>query len=809
MANDISKLYQFLGTLGDWKTKMDKNEDGTIIKAEFREFMNNSDFEWDGTPTDSDKNSIIDQFWAKFDTNRTNAKISGSKYRNKNALDNNEINTMQETIGIYENLNTYTSKLTAPTGVDAAAWKKSVSESLATLTETFIKEGGKADDLAAYLDEQIEKVEARTTADQYAVAIAKEYKSQLNNYDLYSDSTFKSFLDAYIEAKINNASEADDVPSVEDVKAEIKEIAQAYVATSKGEASDVLEAEPYNYKQEDSSALNGLQIAKIKNEVAPTLEAAVKTEANYEAYKDAFDAALSSYLEEEIGKLNYSNFDEFLEKGTIPSLTMETFKSSEAYKTLTNTITINETMDNINADSELYKQLKTSYGEDFANRIMNDGKYITAMQDIKNAAIEKMKNGEYNTNGAFDSEKLVADLVKQLGSNIQSFYPNGLGDLELDDLNTVYGSFVKAASQETDSQAELQKRRDAAIMYCDALYSKSAYKSAVTDVFGKDYKKAINNMLPSEIETKITELQEKATEIVDTSKVKLVDSSWGDLKDNISIAVGKTKTYSLNPVFTDESGKSVTITSDHIEYKSSNTSVASVDSTGKITVNGAKGTYQTTITVMVDGKEVSSKLITVKGSETSIDFTGLGDQAKDRIVDVNDDDLNTRSTTLKDLYNTNGVISLLGTDYLKGSNGLDALAAAKTGLGSFVDDIKSACASSGNYDSAALDEAANKVKKLYNTAFDHSMSNQAGKKQQRDNTFQFGDDGQGYSYSVARFYRNSTTKDTTYSKGCSASNNQLGLRIGEQYDDHWFQIVVNSKCVMDLFAKFYAQALGA
>ena len=809
MANDISKLYQFLGTLGDWKTKMDKNEDGTIIKYEFRDFMNNSDFEWDGTPTDSEKNSIIDQFWAKLDTNRANTKISGTNKRNKNALDNNEINTMQETICIYENLNTYTSNLTAPTGVDAAAWKKSVSESLANLTETFIKEGGKADDLAAYLDEQIEKVEARTTADQYAVAIAKEYKSQLNDYDLYSDSTFKSFLDAYIDAKINNASEADDVPSVEDIKAEISNIAKAYVSTSEGEAPSLLEAEPYNYKQDDSSALNGLQIAKIKNEVAPTLEAAVKTEANYEAYKDAFDAALSSYLEEEIGKLNYSNFAEFLGNGTVPSLTMETFKSSEAYKTVTNTITINQTMDNISADGELYKQLKTSYGEDFANRVMNDSKYITAMQDIKNAAIEKMKNGEYNTNGAFDSTKLVADLVKQLGSNIQSFYPNGLGDLELDDLNTVYGSFVKAASQETDSQAELQKRRDAAIMYCDALYSKSAYKSAVTDVFGKDYKKAINNMLPSEIATKITELQEKATEVVDTSNVKLADSSWGDLKDNINIAVGKTKTYDLNPAFTDESGNSVTITSDHITYKSSNKSVASVDSAGKITVNGAKGTYQTTITVMVDGKEVSSKLITVKGSETSIDFTGLGDQAKDRIVDVNDKDSGVRSTTLKDLYNTNGVISLLGTNYLKGSNWLDAVATAKTGLGSFVDDIKSACASSGNYDSAALDEAANKVKKLYNTAFDHSTSNWAGKGKDRDNSFMFGEDGQGYSYRVAKFYKNSSTMDINYSKSCSASNNQLGLRIGEQYDDHWFQIVVNSKCVMDLFAKFYAQALGA
>ncbi len=723
MANDISKLYQFLGTLGDWKTKMDKNEDGTIIKYEFRDFMNNSDFEWDGTPTDSEKNSIIDQFWAKFDTNRTNAKISGSKYRNKNALDKNEINTMQETIDIYENLNTYTSKLTAPTGVDAAAWKKSVSESLATLTETFIKEGGKADDLAAYLDEQIEKVEARTTADQYAVAIAKEYKSQLNDYDLYSDSTFKSFLDAYIDAKINNASEADVVPSVDDIKAEISNIAQAYVATSKGEASDVLEAEPYNYKQENSSPLNGLQIAKIKNEVAPTLEAAVKNETNYETYKDAFDAALSSYLEEEIGKLNYSNFGEFLENGTIPSLTMETFKSSEAYKTVTNTITINETMDNISADSELYKQLKTSYGEDFANRVMNDGKYITAMQDIKNAAIEKMKNGEYNTNGAFDSEKLVADLVKQLGSNIQSFYPNGLGDLELDDLNTLYGSFVKAASQETDSQAELQKRRDAAIMYCDALYSKSAYKSAVTDVFGKDYKKAINKMLPSEIATKITEIQEKATEVVGTSNVSIKDWS-GFPNENNELAAGETVNFRMSAQLNNDSNVKLT-------YKMTSISGATgtCSELGAINFKAQDTEGYVTMTIAVyanDGTEpIGTKTLTYKVKETNANVISKTTDSRLALGSV--DNWNSE-TNFRDLYDNDKNVILYGKmdakkhdwDRMK-----DTIKNNLTTLGTQIVDILA----TAGLDKTKLTTAMNNVVKRYYDAGAIKNNDNRGKKQ--------------------------------------------------------------------------------
>lgn len=723
MANDISKLYQFLGTLGDWKTKMDKNEDGTIIKYEFRDFMNNSDFEWDGTPTDSEKNSIIDQFWAKLDTNRANTKISGTNKRNKNALDNNEINTMQETICIYENLNTYTSKLTAPTGVDAAAWKKSVSESLATLTETFIKEGGKADDLAAYLDEQIEKVEARTTADQYAVAIAKEYKSQLNDYDLYSDSTFKSFLDAYIDAKINNASEADGVPSVEDVKAEISNIAKAYVSTSEGEAPSLLEAEPYNYKQDDSSALNGLQIAKIKNEVAPTLEAAVKTEANYEAYKDAFDAALSSYLEEEIGKLNYSNFEEFLGNGTVPSLTMETFKSSEAYKTVTNTITINQTMDNISADGELYKQLKTSYGEDFANRVMNDSKYITAMQDIKNAAIEKMKNGEYNTNGAFDSTKLVADLVKQLGSNIKSFYPNGLGDLELDDLNTVYGSFVKAASQETDSQAELQKRRDAAIMYCDALYSKSTYKSAVTDVFGEDYKKAINKMLPSEIETKIAELQEKAAEVVDTSKVSIKDWS-GFPNENNELAAGETVNFRMSAQLNNDSNVKLT-------YKMTSISGATgtCSELGAINFKAQDTEGYVTMTIAVyanDGTEpIGTKTLTYKVKETNANVISKTTDSRLALGSV--DNWNSE-TNFRDLYDNDKNVILYGKmdakkhdwDCMK-----DTIKNNLTTLGTQIVDILA----TAGLDKTKLTTAMNNVVKRYYDAGAIKNKDNRGKKQ--------------------------------------------------------------------------------
>ena len=43
MSNDVSsKVYLFLAKQGDWATAADKNGDGTVIKSEFRQYMENN-----------------------------------------------------------------------------------------------------------------------------------------------------------------------------------------------------------------------------------------------------------------------------------------------------------------------------------------------------------------------------------------------------------------------------------------------------------------------------------------------------------------------------------------------------------------------------------------------------------------------------------------------------------------------------------------------------------------------------------------------------------------------------------------------
>ena len=69
MSNDVSRVYQFLANLGDWKTKADKNSDGTIIKSEFSSFMEEN-YDWNGETTDAGKNDLINSFWKAIDTNQ-------------------------------------------------------------------------------------------------------------------------------------------------------------------------------------------------------------------------------------------------------------------------------------------------------------------------------------------------------------------------------------------------------------------------------------------------------------------------------------------------------------------------------------------------------------------------------------------------------------------------------------------------------------------------------------------------------------------------------------------------------------------
>lgn len=282
MSNDISKVYQFLSTIGDWKTNADKDGDGIIVKKEMRSFLQENYFEnysgWDGTaPTENQKNDIINQFWKSIDTNQV-GKVG--RYKNKNALDSTEQETTNMKVQCYEKLNDFVKenvKITdAPSGISSSQWKASITEGLTEALENFLKnktaeqisKALESGELDAILQKQLPLSKGRATADYYALNLAGQYKSELGNFDIYSDPVFKELLDKYIDSKFPDGADPDSLPTTDEIKADIEKFVKAYLATANigdGNIKD-LEEEPFGYRQGNEDYLTALQKnqAKIK-----------------------------------------------------------------------------------------------------------------------------------------------------------------------------------------------------------------------------------------------------------------------------------------------------------------------------------------------------------------------------------------------------------------------------------------------------------------------------------------------------------------------------------------------------------------
>lgn len=791
MSNDVSKVYQFLSAIGDWKTKADKNGDGTIIKSEFRSFMEDN-YEWDGETTDAGKNDLINSFWKAIDTNQ-GGKVSGTRYKNKNALDKNEISTMENRIAIYDKLNEYVSEIDAPLEVsDRTAWKKSVSESLANTTETLIQKGVTADNLADELDKIIENVKNKTTADYCANEylntamkdIVKEY-----GYAYADDTTLNGIIDNYI----HNLPEDSDSASIRQA---VEEIIDAYMSTAGFNSDDSSVLATYSYAPQNSSAMNDLQKSVVKTKLTQALEE-LKNDADYKNNSALYDDAINEYINSVLDGATYAQFEEVKAYG------IEEFKASDAGKALEKTVQVK----NLFGSDEMKAAVTSKLSEAFASRISGLMKgEITAYDEIKAQAIEKAKNGDFDVDGTLDQQKAIDWAVEQFTQRLTEFYPNGLSDMPLSDLGTMYDKLVDSAKA-NDDVAALKK---AAVSYCSSVAKKSTLLSqAVKEVFGSSYTTEIDKLTSGDIETKMAELKAKVDEIGDPALFEV--TGWGTLPTELSMAVGGSKSYKLEATVTN--GTSA-IATDRISYgynvKSGNAKV-SISDAGALTINAGStsGTSTVEIYTMVDNTKVEPAItIKVTTNKSSFDWGNMTAKYNGYIANGNGGETPNSVKTLGELYNSNGVINLLPSEGLmRGTNWTGAVATAKANVGSFVEMLASNCTATGEYNEKALNTAKQKVIALYETAFDHSLNNWAGKKSTRDNLVEY--DGENYGYEVAKYYKNASTKNTDYSAGCSASDNKLGLRISEQYDDHWFQVTVNVKCIMDFFNKFYEQALTA
>lgn len=269
------KFYQFLAGFQqngkNWVDVADSNYgngDGTVIKSEFRKFMN---AEWNGEENGELTNDLINSFWKKIDTNTSASKIAGTKLKNLNALDKTEVANLDKQLEVYVAFDEFVAnnvKIPNVLATTGSQWKSDVTEQLSAKLEQYIA-GGYSGDLNTILAEAYPQIANTCTAQYCAVeyqtsligSVLKEYP----DYKVADDTTLQSLITAYI-----STIDADTEPN--SIKEEIMSIMDAYLATAglgEGDAS-LLETMDLGY---DKSKVNDIQKVVVKQKLNNQIEA--------------------------------------------------------------------------------------------------------------------------------------------------------------------------------------------------------------------------------------------------------------------------------------------------------------------------------------------------------------------------------------------------------------------------------------------------------------------------------------------------------------------------------------------------------
>ncbi len=773
MSNDVSKVYQFLSAIGDWKTKADKNGDGTIIKSEFRSFMEDN-YEWDGETTDAGKNDLINSFWKAIDTNQ-GGKVSGTRYKNKNALDKNEISTMENRIAIYDKLNEYVSEIDAPSEVsDRTAWKKSVSESLANTTETLIQKGVTADNLADELDKIIENVKNKTTADYCANEylntamkdIVKEY-----GYAYADDTTLNGIIDNYIHNLPEDADSAS-------IRQAVEEIIDAYMATAGFNSDDSSVLATYSYDPQNTGAMNDLQKSVVKTKLTQALEE-LKNDADYKNNSALYDDAINEYINSVLDSATYAQFEEVKAYG------VEEFKASDAGKALEKTVQVK----NLFGSDEMKAAITSKLSEAFASKISGLMKgEITAYDEIKAQAIEKAKNGDFDVDGTLDQQKAIDWAVEQFTQRLTEFYPNGLSDMPLSDLGTMYDKLVDSAKANDDVAAV----KKAAVSYCSSVAKKSTLLAqAVKEVFGNSYTTEIDKLTSGDIETKMAELKAKVDEIGDPATCVL-KSLTTTASENLSLQPGTSSTYSISANITSESGAA--ISPDRISYVP-NSNYATVEN-GILTIKtpSSDATFEVKIYATVDGKKVGEPK-TIKVTCKQKDYSNL---SAEKNVLVNGE-------YISDVISKHTQTMKISEFHRNGGNSLnDSKSAAKESIKNFITTLVTDLTNAG-YNATKLQYAATTLINYYNSAIDAITDQKYGDNDQGSLDMNFSYvDGNGQTHTETSSYYQHTRKkekNADWNEPCQKMGlDTTGIQMNESYNaTNTYNFYINTGVLLNRF----------
>lgn len=407
----IARVYQFLNKEKDWKTAADKNNDGTICKTEFHTYlMKNFEFN-----KGDNKEDLIDAFWKSIDINTTGKLGCGSRVSNKNALDDKEIQNIENTIEVTKKIIAFMQDKEAPAGIDEqyrAAWKNSVKQGLIYKASEFLKTGSLEDITEEWLNDAFKLSSAKATADYAATSVIKAELGDIEDYAVGDDKTLKSIIDEYVAQLEENPK---DEATIID---EIKKIVAAYVDTAKtnSKASTSLLAQ-YGYDPDDK--LNDLQVAVLTKEIKTKIVDYIK--ANHsdiysDEYAEQIDSAVKAYVQ------NYLKGKSASEFTSLKAFDVSIFAASDEFNTLVNDIKDAQAKVQI-AREKLETYINGILAENDAEKdaivlevlgITDKGQVHTKLEELKTVeAIEAKRTELQGKISALDSKRAADEAAKE------------------------------------------------------------------------------------------------------------------------------------------------------------------------------------------------------------------------------------------------------------------------------------------------------------------------------------------------------------------------------------------------------------
>ena len=295
-----------------------------------------------------------------------------------------------------------------------------------------------------------------------------------------------------------------------------------------------------------------------------------------------------------------NSVDQFITKGGKPEQ-LESFLNGQ----LDNKYYADPTRKNV-AQLAMNKTTANIYAQKYIQEQLGDiGATFSDLQKLIDDLVTKeIGDGDMTDDVISKTKAVVDDYLAQASGNYE------FSDKEKKQALTEYQGYtlknqlteVLKGVEKEEGYAENKELYDGAVTsYIDSLVSGS-----LKGDYNKNFALSYDDILNS---TEFKDVKKKIADIIDLKT--LPDDFWSGLPDSITLAYGKSQSFTLPNSYTTPNG--VEVTSDRISYKSSNSRI-SVNSDGEVTVSAGNnaGTTKISVSVMLDGNLIGTKEVTLK-----------------------------------------------------------------------------------------------------------------------------------------------------------------------------------------------------